>query len=163
MSDSFASRFGMIKRAKRHAWVPWYIGVMIGVSLLGALLELHPRVDIGTDAPTGGLIALAVPFLFSPFAKDLLVPFGDRPRMDEFEHAALSRATSLAYLILLALIMSAFLYAWIAFGREWPVPISRADWSAWGQALLMTGIGLPILIAEMTVPHPPESDEAEEA
>lgn len=161
MPDSAAVRFSLTSTGVRRAWVPWYIGVMIGVALLNAVLELHPRVNLRDDAPTAGLIALALPFMFSPFAKDVLVPFGDRPRMDEFERAALARATGRAYLILLTLILFAFFYVWVALGQDWPTPTSRADWSAWGQALLMTGIGLPIFLAEVTIPLPPK-DESED-
>lgn len=148
----------------RRRWVPWLLGAAMLIAPALAVLEiLDDGVEPETFAniiPIALLLALAL--INSPFATDTLLASKPRPK-DEFERAAIGRATQRAYSILTGLMLAAFAWLWFAALYDWPTPVTPLDWSSWGIAFVTIAVALPVFLAELAVPlslHHAEEDEA---
>lgn len=152
-----ASRMG------RRRWLPAYLGFLIVVPWLLAILEVF---DDGVEEERftnfSSSIFVLLALSLSPFGKDIFRMFGGEASPDEFERAALSKATSHAYLIMLGLALILCTWCWLGSAYDWPMPRTPLDWSSWGMAFLVCGVALPVFLAEIMVPLPPEGDEMEE-
>lgn len=144
-----------MKQRPRRYWVRWGLAGSTLVAL--AAMALHGA----NDHPPIFFSALPGFFMgLSPFAKDSWATDQGRAVYDEFEHAALLRATARAFATFIALV--ALLIGWMitAPGLGWPVPIQPMQWTGWLVTLLVIGVTLPATFAEFMVPMPDAEDDA---
>jgi|GEM_PF-1142527 len=153
----------MARLPRRKHW-GWALGLAMAMTLTIPAIALFAPVDGDfkfTAVFVSALLPLMVALQQSPFAREMW--FGrERANLDEFEREALLRATRRAYRLLMALIIALCVWLWVATALDWPTPQRFEQWT--GIAISMTAIGLalPIFFAETSVPHPPETDEAED-
>ena len=142
-----------LKQRPRRYWVRWGLAGSTVIALASVMLARG-------DHPPFFLMALPGFFIsFSPFARDSWASGRGLTVYDEFEHAALLRATARAFATYIGLI--ALLISWMitAPGLGWPVPTEPMQWTGWLIALLVIGISLPATFAEFMVPMPDREDE----
>jgi small neutral amino acid transporter SnatA (MarC family) len=148
----------------RKRYLPYVLTLMIALIVGLALLEVF---DGASDewqvashfGPT--LLLLTFALVSSPFGRDGFAGFRNGS-YDEFEKLVLLRATFRAFTIMLVLILSFFLWLWLASSFGWPMPRTPLDWSAFGFAFLAVGAVLPVLMAEIMVPMPPRGEQDED-
>lgn len=142
-----------MKQRPRRYWVRWGLAGSTVIALASVMLAR-------SDHPPFFLMALPGFFVsFSPFARESWASGQGLTVYDEFEHAALLRATARAFATYIGLI--ALLVSWMitAPGLGWPVPTGPMQWTGWLVALLVIGISLPATFAEFMVPMPDAEDE----
>ena len=145
----------------RTVWGRYGLAAGIVASAVTALAEI---LDTGADEGSGlpNIVILLLPFIIagcvSPFARDAWV--GPRLALfDEFEQAAISRATSRAFAIVMGIVAMLFLWFWVATTWDLAMPHTPIDWATLGFALMGIGFALPILLVEIAVPIPPDEGE----
>jgi hypothetical protein len=144
------------QRRKRSRLLRWALLVGVLTTLAIPVIEtLRPDSDHGTAGYAGLVYPLLIAMLFSPFARAPWLMAWGRAQFDEFETAALNRATIAAYATLLIMVVAALLYMWLASMAGWRAPATPAAWAAWGFALAGLGLSLPVIYAEWMVPLPP--------
>jgi len=142
-----------LKERPRRYWVRWALAGATAIALTTAALS-------GADDHPLVLAFLPGFFIgFSPFARDSWAADQGVGVYDEFEQAALLRATARAFATYIGLI--ALLITWMisAPGLGWPVPTRPMQWTGWLVTLLVIGISLPATFAEFMVPMPDAEDE----
>ena len=143
-----------LKERPRRYWVRWALAGAVVVALTAAMLS-------GADGHPPLFFSFLPGFFigFSPFARDSWAADQGRGVYDEFEQAALLRATARAFATYIGLI--ALLVSWMvtAPGLGWPVPVLPMQWTGWLVTLLVIGISLPATFAEFMVPMPDREDE----
>jgi hypothetical protein len=145
------------KRRRRSPLLRWALLAGVLMTLPIPLIEtLRPDKDHGSFLYPVLAYPLLIAMLFSPFARAPWLMAWGREQFDEFEAAALNRATITAYATFLAMIVAALFYLWLASMTGWPAPTTSAAWASWGLALAATGFSLPVIYAEWMVPLPPE-------
>ena len=149
--------------AKRKRWLPW---VLLASMLIIAAIGVLETFDNGVDRDRAPNM---LPFAFvvlatsaSPFARDSWFGPHTQRAFDEFELAAVFRATTRAYSVLLSLLVALFSWLWLADVNGWPMPRTPLDWSSLAFAMFAIGAALPTLCAELMVPLPPEADPQDE-
>ena len=151
------------RSGKRSRWLPWALLAAMLIIAAMAVLEtfdngVEPR-EIARIWPFLLVIILAGP---SPFARDTWLGRRADREFDEFELAALSRATTRAYSVLTSLLCAIVAWLWLARIFDWPVPRTPLDWSSLAFAILAITAGLPTLCAELMVPLPPDEDASDD-
>lgn len=143
-----------LKERPRRYWVRWALAGATMVALTATALY-------GTDGHPPLFLSFLPGFVigFSPFARDSWAADKGLGVYDEFEHAALLRATARAFATYIGLV--AILVSWMitAPGLGWPVPTRPMQWTGWLVTLLVIGISLPATFAEFMVPMPDAEDE----
>lgn len=143
-----------LKERPRRYWVRWALAGATMVALTAtALYGTDDRPPLFLSFLPGLVIG------FSPFARDSWAADKGLGVYDEFEQAALLRATARAFAAYIALV--ALLVSWMitAPGLGWPVPTRPMQWTGWLVTLLVIGISLPATFAEFMVPMPDAEDE----
>lgn len=138
----------------RRSWVRW----ALAGSTIAALVA--PWISGASNHPPIFLAALPVFFVsWLPFARESWATERGRAIYDEFEYAALLRATARAFAAYIGLVT--LLIGWMAVAPDlgWPVPTQRMHWIGWLTALLAIGTTLPATFAEFMVPMPDMEDE----
>lgn len=143
-----------MKRRRRRYWVRWAMAGSTVVAL--SMAAFH-----GTNDHPSPFLAF-LPGLFmsmSPFARDSWATDRGQGVYDEFEQAALLRATARAFAAYIGLV--AVLISWMitAPGLGYPVPTRPMQWTSWLVTLLVVGVSLPATFAEFMVPMPDVEDE----
>jgi hypothetical protein len=126
------------KAGKRHRWLPYVLlAMMVAMAASGVADIFDPATsDDRMASPVIFLLAATIASLGSPFARDAwLGPRAERI-LDEFELAALSRATTRSYSVMIALLVWLFCWLWLASDNDWPIPRTPADWSSIGFAVI---------------------------
>jgi len=145
------------KHRRRSRWLRWYL-------LLGLLMMLPiPIADTIMQAKNHNALALTAQMLlplllgmsFTPFARSPWLTARGREQFDEFEQAAMYRATVAAYATLLVIVLVGMIWLWLASLMRWPAPSTPLAWSAWALFLFGAGMALPVTYAEWMVPLPP--------
>lgn len=152
------------KPVRRSRWLAPFLGVMMVALATNGVLEAF---DTGDDAHRfPDLIPFWLPVVLvsflSPFGRDAWIGPRATQAFDEFERAALARATTRSYAVIMLLLMLLFAWLWLAGVYGWPAPDNPHDWSSIGLAILFIGAVLPIFFAEITVPLPPAGDTADD-
>ncbi len=145
-------------RPYRSQRLRWWLLVAVVVSLGLAIAQIWVP-DSHNGLPVGWFVATAImnlPAGRSPFAKGSW----SRGDYDEFERAALMRATLRAYWVVAALGVAALGWCAVATAYRWPMPHRWGDWAVWGLALLAIASNLPALFAEWAIPFPDPEDAA---
>lgn len=142
-------------RSRHLRW--WLLVAVIGSVALG-IAQLWLPVGHG-GLPISWFVATAtmsLPSGRSPFAKGSW-SLGD---YDEFERAALMRATLRAYWVVTLLGAGALGWCAIASVSGLPMPHRWGDWAVWALALAAIASNLPALFAEFAIPFPDKEDLA---
>ncbi|WP_267435415.1 hypothetical protein [Sphingomonas sp. GM_Shp_1] len=143
-----------IKQRPRRHWLRWGLAGSMLVSLVAT--ALHGA----NDHPP--LFFSFLPGFFmgmSPFAKDSWATGQNQGAYDEFEHAALLRATARAFAAYIGLVVMLVSWMITAPGLGWPIPTTPMQWTGWLVTLSVIGISLPATFAEFMVPMPDAEDE----
>lgn len=143
-----------LKERPRRYWVRWgMVGSTVIALAATALQGVNDHPPLFFSALPGLLMSM------SPFARDSWAADKGLGVYDEFEQAALLRATARAFATYIGLI--ALLVSWMitAPGLGWPVPTRSTQWIGWLVTLLIIGISLPATLAEFMVPMPDAEDE----
>lgn len=137
------------------------VGTSLVLSIVAALmLAIADTVRPGDASfPNPFILVLTIGAVSSsPFGREMWLTRRALATFDEFERAALFRATTRAYLALLLGMAALLALLALASWQTWPIPTSPAVWGDWCMAVLGIGIALPVAIAERTVPLPPAGD-----
>ena len=152
------------KPVKRSRWLPPFLGLMMVALAVNGVLEAFDRGDDAhrfPDLMMFWLPVLLVSFM-SPFGRGAWIGPRATQAFDEFERAALARATTSSYAVMMLLLMALFAWLWLAGVNGWPAPSNPHAWSSLGLAVIFIGLVLPIFFAELMVPLPPINDATEE-
>lgn len=148
-------------RKVRKRWGRWGLAVGVGVSL--TLLVSDTVLNVPAQRSLmPELLLVELPMLLatnlSPFARDTWLTRRGLEQYDEFERAALSRATLVAYAALFIGIASLLmlLAAALWFGNT--VTMTPRLLMLWAMGVVSIGFCLPALVAEWTVPFPDAED-----
>lgn len=150
------------KRRPRRRFTGWAILLAIALSLGLAFIATFFHNPFGPRWPDLATIWLPMlPTMTSPFARETW--FTDRgvATFDEFERAALFRATTRAYLIYIFGVAAFLGWLWLGTQQGWSVPDTPHASGTWCLAALGIAVSLPVAVAELTVPFPPTSEEEE--
>lgn len=144
------------RRRRRSRWLRWFLLFGLVMLLPIPIIDtLTPGQHHGALPPPGMYLPLVFAIIYSPFARAPWFTARGRAKFDEFELAALHRATTAAYATFLAIVLAAFVWLWLATLMAWPMPATPPAWAAWGYGLLLLGLALPATYAEWMVPLPP--------
>jgi len=145
----------------RRAHTRWTLAVLFAAML--TWLAIATFTSTPEDRGVPGVIFIWAPIAMtsSPFARDTWLTTRGLEQFDEFERAALARATSRAYLLFVLGVPAALglVAAQLHFGAA--IAITPRLLVIWAMAVLAIGLTLPVLIAEWTVPilPPAESED----
>ncbi len=142
------------KERPRRYWVRWGLAG-------GSIVALTATALSGANDHPPLLLSFLPGFFigFSPFARDSWAADKGLSVYDEFEQAALLRATARAFASYIGLIALLVGYMVSAPGFGWPVPVRPMQWTGWLVTLLVIGISLPPTFAEFMVPMPDAEDD----
>ena len=146
-------------RPNRRRSLRWWLMAAVVVSLGLALVQFWVPGDQRTGLPIGWFVVIGIMNMGSgrsPFAKGGWM----QDSYDEFERAALMRATQRAYWVVTLLGAGAFGWCALATSYGWPMPHRWGDWAVWGLALAATASNLQTLFAEWAIPFPDPEDAA---
>lgn len=144
-------------RPYRSRSLRWWLFVAVIGSIALAFGQLGLPDDHGV--PVGWFVAMGIMNLSagrSPFARGSW----SRGDYDEFERAALMRATQRAYWVVTSLGAGALGWCALATSYGWPMPHRWGDWAVWALALAAVASNLPALFAEWAIPFPTLEDAA---
>jgi len=147
-------------------WLRWYLAFGLLMTLPIPIAETI--LDKGGDQTvTRFSICIMLPLMLgmlrSPFARaPWLFSAKARAEFDEFETAALHRATVSAYATLACIVLAGMVWLWLASLTGWPSPKTPAAWSAWFFALSAAILSLPAVYAEWMVPLPPPAEPGDD-
>lgn len=152
------------KPVRRHRLLPYFlVAMMVAMAASGVAEIFDTASNVGRFTnPMLFVLAVMVASLGSPFARDAWMGPRAEKIFDEFEFAALSRATTRSYSVMIGLLVWLFCWLWLASDNGWPIPRTPLDWSSLGLAIIGIGGILPIFFAEILVPLPPTDDATDE-
>lgn len=144
---------------KRHRSAAWLLGLGL---LLGLINGIYAVVNPQDNLPkVEQLLPFTFPvligFMLSPFAKRMFADVSN----DEFERAALSRATRHSYVVLTGLIMALCLWLWLGGVYGLQAAPNSQTWFVLSGVFFCISCSLPVLIAELIIPMPPKGDSEE--
>lgn len=149
---------------KRYAWIRWFLVFAALMALIIPIIDTISPINSGDWVAKGGM-SIILPLVLgtglSPFGRVWWFDRRAQSIFDEFELAALGRATKRAYLTFMSIVLLGIFWMWLAGIWDLPKPELPSTWSAWGFLLLGYGIALPVLYAEWMVPLPPSDSDGD--
>lgn len=142
---------------RRYRWTPWLLAMTMLMAAGFAVAQ--PFAPDPDGMPMGFplyLTGIAAAVGLSPFARAPFFAPDPSAGYDEFEAAAVHRATLRAYALITLLVALFCCWGWLAARNGWPLPRRPVDWAAAGLAFLTVAANLPAFIAEIAVPFPDE-------
>ncbi|WP_375395665.1 hypothetical protein [uncultured Sphingomonas sp.] len=149
------------RRRPRHRDTRWTLTVVLAAMLTFVIVATILNDPTRPFFPP--FLIIPMPMIVatnrSPFARDTWLTERGLQQYDEFERAALGRATTRAYLSLVLGLTAVLLLAALALDVGERITITPGLFLIWATAVPVLAFTLPVLIAEWTVPMPDAEDQ----
>lgn len=148
-----------MRNRPRSRWSARLLGLAILLAIIA--VAIVPFIPVKDPDSIGNSWLFIWPSVFgaglSPFGAMWLGSKMSK-QYDEFETAALAKATNNAYFLLLLFCLMLILWCGLASATRIAAPSRLFDWSIVFMAMISLGVSLPTFIAEMTIPFPPANE-----